>query len=90
MAKIKANGIEIEYDVAGPEDGTPLLLIMGFGSQMTSWTPSFRDALVAAGHRVIRFDNRDVGLTQRFPGGRPRATWPPRSQRARRPTCPII
>lgn len=72
MAKIKANGIEIEYDVAGPEDGTPLLLIMGFGSQMTSWTPSFRDALVAAGHRVIRFDNRDVGLTQRF-SGRPAA-----------------
>ena len=68
MAQIKANGITLEYDVAGPETGVPLLLIMGFGSQMTSWTPGFRDALVAEGFRVIRFDNRDVGLTQRFAG----------------------
>ncbi|MFT3810974.1 MAG: alpha/beta hydrolase [Micropepsaceae bacterium] len=68
MAQIKANGISIEYDISGPESGVPLLLIMGFGSQMTSWTPSFRDALVAEGFRVIRFDNRDVGLTQRFTG----------------------
>ena len=68
MAQIKANGISIEYDVSGAESGVPLLLIMGFGSQMTSWTPSFTQALVAEGFRVIRFDNRDVGLTQRFSG----------------------
>ncbi len=68
MAQIKANGIAIEYDVTGPADGVPLLLIMGFGSQMTSWTPSFRKALAAEGLRVISFDNRDVGLTQRFSG----------------------
>lgn len=68
MAQIKANGISVEYDVSGPENGVPLLLIMGFGSQMTSWTPSFTQALVAEGFRVIRFDNRDVGLTQRFSG----------------------
>lgn len=68
MAQIKANDIALEYDVAGPETGAPLLLIMGFGSQMTSWTPRFRDSLADAGYRVIRFDNRDVGLSQRFSG----------------------
>ena len=68
MAQIVANGTTLEYDIAGPEDGPPLLLIMGFGSQMTSWTPVFRETLTAAGIRVIRFDNRDVGLSQRFSG----------------------
>ena len=68
MAQIKANGITLEYDVAGPEDGIPLILIMGFGAQMTSWPSSFRDGLVASGFRVVRFDNRDVGLSQKFSG----------------------
>ena len=68
MAQIRANGIQLEYDVAGPEDGPPLLMIMGFGSQMTSWPVPFRDALAAAGLKVVRFDNRDVGLSQRFAG----------------------
>ncbi len=70
MAQIKANGINLEYDETGPADGVPLVLIMGFGAQMTAWTPSFRDALAAQGLRVIRFDNRDVGLSQRI-GGSP-------------------
>jgi len=68
MAQIKANGVALEYDVTGPADGVPLLLIMGFGAQMTSWTPRFTAALAEAGYRVIRFDNRDVGLSQRFTG----------------------
>ncbi len=68
MVQIKANGINIEYDEIGPKDGIPILLIMGFGTQMTSWTPVFREALAAQGMRVIRFDNRDVGLSQRFEG----------------------
>jgi pimeloyl-ACP methyl ester carboxylesterase len=68
MAQIKANGVSLEYDIVGADSGVPLLLIMGFGSQMTSWTPAFTQALADAGYRVIRFDNRDVGLTQRFTG----------------------
>ncbi|BCW87857.1 Aclacinomycin methylesterase RdmC [Alphaproteobacteria bacterium SO-S41] len=68
MAQITANGTQLEYDIAGPTDGPPLLLIMGFGSQMTSWPIAFRDSLAASGFRVIRFDNRDVGLSQRFIG----------------------
>ncbi len=66
--KIRANGIEIEYEAAGPGSGIPLLLIMGFGAQMTSWPREFRSGLVEAGLRVIMFDNRDVGLTQKWHG----------------------
>ncbi|HEX4303927.1 MAG TPA: alpha/beta hydrolase [Rhizomicrobium sp.] len=68
MPRIAANGIEIEYDEAGPKDGTPLLFINGFGSQMTSWPMEFHDGLAAAGLRVIRFDNRDVGLGRKWHG----------------------
>ncbi len=68
MAKITANGVEIEYEELGPGDGAPLLFINGFGSQMTSWPDAFFAGLADAGLRVIRFDNRDVGLTQKWHG----------------------
>jgi pimeloyl-ACP methyl ester carboxylesterase len=68
MTKIRANGIEIEYEDTGPRSGIPLLFINGFGSQMTSWPHQFREGLEANGLRVIRFDNRDVGLTQKWHG----------------------
>lgn len=66
MAKISANGIEIEVEAAGPEDGAAVLLIMGLGAQLTLWPEDFVRRLAAAGYRVIRFDNRDVGLSARF------------------------
>lgn len=66
MARAKANGIELEYDITGPADGEPLLLIMGLGAQMTRWSSAFVDKLAAKGLRVIRFDNRDVGLSAKF------------------------
>ncbi len=68
MAKIRANGIEIEYEDSGARDGIPFLFINGFGSQMTSWPEQFHEGLEAAGLRVIRFDNRDVGLSQKWHG----------------------
>ncbi len=68
MPKIRAGGTELEYEVSGPANGTPLLFINGFGSQMTSWPHQFFDALTDAGLRVVRFDNRDVGLSQRWHG----------------------
>ncbi|HEY4941929.1 MAG TPA: alpha/beta hydrolase [Rhizomicrobium sp.] len=68
MAQIRANGIDIEYDEIGPKDGVPLLFINGFGSQMTSWPDEFRQGFAKAGLRFIRFDNRDVGLTQKWNG----------------------
>lgn len=66
MPRAKANGIELEYEVAGPEGGEPLLLIMGLGAQMTRWPAAFVDRLAAKGLRVIRFDNRDVGLSTKL------------------------
>jgi pimeloyl-ACP methyl ester carboxylesterase len=59
--KAPVNGIEIEYEVIGPANGRPLLLIMGLASQLVHWDDAFCELLAERGHRVIRFDNRDVG-----------------------------
>ena len=64
--KIAANGVLLEVEDHGPTDGTPLLLIMGLGMQLVAWHEEFVDSLVQRGFRVIRFDNRDIGLSQRF------------------------
>lgn len=64
MPQLSANGITIEYDERGA--GEPLLLIMGLGAQMTRWPEGFCDALAARGFRVIRFDNRDIGLSSKM------------------------
>jgi pimeloyl-ACP methyl ester carboxylesterase len=66
MAQVRANGIDVEYELLGPEDGSPLLLIMGLGEQLIRWPMPLLEKLVARGHRVIRFDNRDVGLSTHF------------------------
>ena len=56
-----SSGIEIEYEVAG--DGPALLLIGGLGAQLISWDARFCDLLAQRGYTVIRFDNRDSGLS---------------------------
>ena len=66
MPNIRANGIDIEYETFGKPDNRPLVLIMGIASQMVYWPMEFCEKLVAAGHFVIRFDNRDVGLTTKL------------------------
>lgn len=66
MTTTTANGITIEYDTFGDTGGRPLLLIMGLGAQMTRWRTEFCELLANQGHYVIRFDNRDVGLSQKF------------------------
>lgn len=66
MARISANGLEFEYDETGPKEGMPVVLIMGFGAQMTAWPDIFRLGMAEAGFRVIRFDNRDAGLSVQF------------------------
>jgi pimeloyl-ACP methyl ester carboxylesterase len=63
MPKLRANGIEIEAELSGPEDGRPLLLVMGLGSQLIHWHEGFCRGLEARGFRLVRFDNRDVGLS---------------------------
>jgi pimeloyl-ACP methyl ester carboxylesterase len=64
--QVSANGVHIEVDVRGPDSGEPLLMIMGLGMQLVAWPEGLVDELVAHGFRVIRFDNRDIGLSQPF------------------------
>ncbi len=66
MARVKANGIEIEYETAGNKGDPALLLVMGLGAQMTIWPDTLFHGLAAAGYHVIRFDNRDTGLSTDF------------------------
>jgi pimeloyl-ACP methyl ester carboxylesterase len=66
-----ANGMKIAYDMRGPAGAPAILLIMGLGTQMTAWSDPFCDALAAGGYQVVRFDNRDVGLSSKIEGGRP-------------------
>ena len=62
----KSNGIELCYDTFGDPQSPPILLIMGLASQMTAWHEEFCARLAARGYRVIRFDNRDIGLSTKF------------------------
>ena len=66
MTRANSNGIEIEYESFGAESAPAILLICGLGTQLTRWATPLCERLVARGFRVIRFDNRDVGLSTHF------------------------
>jgi pimeloyl-ACP methyl ester carboxylesterase len=66
MAKIKANGIELEYETHGSHDAPAILLVHGLGAQLSLWPVAFVEQLAGQGFRVIRYDNRDIGLSQKF------------------------
>jgi pimeloyl-ACP methyl ester carboxylesterase len=55
--------LDIAYEQFGEPGAPPVLLLMGLGTQMLGWPDGFCDALVARGLHVIRFDNRDIGLS---------------------------
>jgi pimeloyl-ACP methyl ester carboxylesterase len=63
MAKAAANGVTLEYDTIGSKSDEPLLIVQGLGDQMIKWSDGFHQALADRGFYVIRFDNRDVGLS---------------------------
>jgi pimeloyl-ACP methyl ester carboxylesterase len=63
MARIRANGIDIEYEVLGDPSRPAMLLIMGLGAQLIHWPDAFCRGLVERGFHVVRFDNRDSGLS---------------------------
>ncbi len=65
-ARAKVNGIELVYDTFGDRHTPPILLIAGLGDQMISWHEDFCAGLAARGYWVIRFDNRDAGLSTTF------------------------
>jgi len=64
MPTVRVNDVDIFYEVEG--SGEPLLLVMGINAQSIHWPPEFIEMLVSAGFQVIRFDNRDVGLSTDF------------------------
>ena len=66
MPNVKANGIQIEYDTFGNPTSPPLLLIMGLGGQLIHWDENFCRQMAAKGLYIIRYDNRDTGLSTRF------------------------
>lgn len=66
MNILKVNGIDLAYESYGNKTDETILLIAGLGTQMIRWTVPFCEMLVARGFRVIRFDNRDTGLSTHF------------------------
>ena len=68
MPRAHVNGIEIEYVTEGDPSEPALLLVMGLGGQLTAWPEGFVDGLRARGFFLIRFDNRDCGLSTKFEG----------------------
>ncbi len=64
--QLSANGVRLEVEDHGSPQGEPLLLVMGLGMQLLGWHEDLVDQLVARGFRVIRFDNRDIGLSESF------------------------
>jgi pimeloyl-ACP methyl ester carboxylesterase len=66
---VRANGIDICYEIFGDANAEPMLLIMGLAAQMIIWDDDFCRQLAGRGFRVIRFDNRDIGKSTRFTGG---------------------
>ncbi|NMO17490.1 alpha/beta fold hydrolase [Pyxidicoccus fallax] len=70
MPKVQANGIELFYDEHGDPSAPPLLLVMGLGMQLLGWDERFVRLLAGRGFRVIRFDNRDTGLSTHLDGVR--------------------
>jgi pimeloyl-ACP methyl ester carboxylesterase len=66
MPKVSANAIRIQYETFGDPSSPPILLIVGLGGQLIYWDEEFCRRLAEAGRYVIRFDNRDAGLSTKF------------------------
>jgi pimeloyl-ACP methyl ester carboxylesterase len=69
--KIQANGLNLYYEAFGNPAHPAVLLIMGLASQSLNWFPYFYEPIVQKGYYLIRFDNRDIGLSDRIDP----ATW---------------
>lgn len=68
MPRLAANGLQLEVESFGSPADPAVLLIMGLGMQLIAWPEPFCQALVDAGYRVVRFDNRDIGLSDTIDG----------------------
>ncbi len=73
---VEANGLNLQVDDQGPREAPVLLLIMGLGMQLIAWPDALVADLLVRGFRVVRFDNRDIGLSQGFDDqGVPNMPW---------------
>ncbi|RBY83986.1 alpha/beta fold hydrolase [Blastococcus sp. TF02A-26] len=63
VQRTSVGDVEIAYESFGSPGDTPLLLVMGLATQMVGWPDGFCRALAERGHHVVRFDNRDIGLS---------------------------
>ena len=61
-----ANGVRLAYDEFGDSTNPAMLLIMGLATQMIAWPEAFCEQLAAQGYWVIRYDNRDIGLSEKI------------------------
>jgi pimeloyl-ACP methyl ester carboxylesterase len=75
MPTVEANGLALAYEVQGDPAASPLVLVMGLGMPLVFWPDAFVDGLLAGGFRVVRFDNRDCGHSEKLPLG-PRPNLP--------------
>lgn len=76
MPTIRANNIELFYEDNGSTNAPAILLVMGLGAQMIAWPDEFVQGLVGKGYRVVHYDNRDVGMSQRMDGApAPNLVW---------------
>jgi pimeloyl-ACP methyl ester carboxylesterase len=71
MPRAHGNGVELEYETVGDPAGRPLLLVQGLGAQLTSIEDGLCQELASRGFLVVRYDNRDVGLSTWFDHARP-------------------
>ena len=68
MARAQVGEMEFEYETFGRPSDPAVLLVMGLGAQLIHWPERFCQMLADGGYRVIRFDNRDAGLSTKFDG----------------------
>lgn len=90
MTQVAANHIQIEYETFGDPSNPAVLLIMGLGMQLLGWPEDFCRALAAHGYFVIRFDNRDIGLSSHLDHlGKPKLLWAALKHKLRLPIRPL-
>ncbi|MGL6236332.1 MAG: alpha/beta fold hydrolase [Segniliparus sp.] len=74
--RARGGPVELCYEEFGSESDPAVLLVMGWSTQMLGWPAAFCERIAEAGHRVVRFDNRDIGQSTKFWGKRPRPLLP--------------
>jgi pimeloyl-ACP methyl ester carboxylesterase len=88
MPTAHVGDVRLAYETFGDPSAPPVLLIMGLGSQMLAWRGGFCRHIAGQGFRVIRFDNRDIGLSSRVAAGTTNAAWTLTRRRLGKPVAP--